>query len=170
MITVNDSNEFASDLITEPERPDFLKILCIFSFINSGIMIFLFGIGSFCLGVDQNMIDSFWDKVLESNPKLENVNPLLFFNELGWLCLFSFFSNITSLVGVIMMWRLEKIGFFIYASAEIITNFFNLGLNIGEEFKSYSNIIVSISIDLIFIFMYFLNLKYMHNKKQKINS
>src|SRR5688572_24757207 len=119
--------------LLETERPQFLKTLCILSFIACGLMILLYGIGTMTLALSEEMVAGFWDKVLESNPQLENVEPMQFFHDFGIVCVYGIIANIFSLVGVIMMWRLEKVGFFIYAIAELVTNFFSLKMNTVEE-------------------------------------
>jgi hypothetical protein len=165
-------NQFAAELEPQPERPQFLKILCILSFIACGLMILIYAIGTTLLGVSEEMISNagIWDKVVEANPQFENVNPMEFLHQFGMVCVYCLIANIFSLVGVIMMWRLEKIGFFIYVIAELSTNFFGLDLNTGEETKSYGGMIFTICIDLVFIVMYFLNLKYMNKKNLNRNT
>ena len=62
------------------------------------------------------------------------------------------------------MWRLEKIGFFIYVIAELSTNFLSLDIKGSEGTSSMGGMIFSTVIDLVFIVMYFLNLKHMNKK------
>jgi hypothetical protein len=160
--TLNDP--FNPELMQEPERPQFLKVLCILSFIACGLMILVYAIGTICLGLDEDTKAGMWQQLIAANSKMEDLNPDEFFHNLGMTCLYCLVANIFSLVGVIMMWRLEKIGFYIYVVAELSVNFFNLGINMGEETKSYSSLIFSIIVDLAFIAMYFVNLKYMNKK------
>lgn len=147
-----------------PERPEFLKILCILSFVACGLMILFYSIGTMCLALSEEVVTSTWDKIVESNPALAEVDPMLFFHQVGMLSLYCLIANIFSLVGVIMMWRLEKIGFFIYAIAELATNFFSLDVDMGQE-SSPVGTIVMVVLDLVFIVMYFLNLKHMNRGK-----
>lgn len=161
METSND-NQFNNTIEMPVERPQFLKILCILSFVACGLLILVYSFGTMALAVDEAMIASFWSQVLESNPALENVDPLEFCHEFGMYCVYGLIATIFSLIGVIMMWRFEKIGFYLYAIAELSTNFFSLNINLGEEEKSYGGMIFSILIDLVFIGMYFVNLKYMN--------
>lgn len=154
----------ASDTInSEPERPQFLKILCILSFVGCGLMILLYTVGAMFLGLNEQMIASFWAKAVESNPQLEDLDPIVFFHEFGMVCVYGLIATIFSLIGVIMMWRLEKIGFFIYAIAELSTNFFSMNMGNDQE-KSYVGTIFAIVIDLVFIILYFQNLKHMNKK------
>ena len=156
-------SHFANDPAPAPKRPQFLKVLCILSFIACGIMILVGLLGTLCLGISEDKANAVWDKVIESQPHLENVNPMDFFQEIGKISALTLFANIASLVGVIMMWRLNKIGFYIYAVAEFLTYFFGMNINGGaSEGKSYGGTIFMIVLDLAFIAMYAVNLKYMN--------
>ena len=156
-------NQFPEDMLSEPKRPDFLKILCILSFIACGLMILVFALGTMSLALDAETVDKFWGKVIESNPQFADEDPLDFFHKFGMFCLYSLIANIFSLAGVIMMWRLERVGFFIYALAELIPNFISIKVG-NQENESYVGLIVSLLIDLTFITLYFVNLKHMKKK------
>ena len=142
-------NQFVNDLAPLPEKPQFLKVLCILSFVACGLFILIYSIGSFAIGISEETISGVWDQVLVSQPQLESVNPVEFFHEVGKLCLYNLFTNIASLVGVILMWRLNKIGFVIYIIAELATNFMGLDLNVEGADKSSVSMIFSIVIDLV---------------------
>jgi len=159
----NTTDPAQAELPLEPEIPQFLKVLCILSFISCGLWILLYSIGAFCLGLNENTIAGFWDKVVETNPQFENVDPIQFFHDFGLVCVYSLIANIFSLIGVIMMWRLEKIGFFIYAAAELIANFFSLKTS-GMEEKSSGGTIFFVALDIVFIVLYAMNLKHMHKR------
>jgi len=165
----NPENQFTNDLAPAPARPQFLKVLCILSFIACGFWILVYFFGSLTLGLSAEKIAGFWDKVIESQPQLENVDPVEFFHAVGKFCVIGLFANIASLIGVIMMWRLNKIGFFIYAVAEFITYFFGMDVSASsEKGNSYGSTIFMIILDIAFIAMYAANLKYM--KKSAANS
>ncbi len=157
-------NQYNDGMGDQPARPEFLKILCILSFVASGLMILIYGIGSMCLGISEQMIGNAWEKVTESNPQFANMDAMEFFHAVGMLCVYGLIANVFSLVGVIMMWRLEKIGFFIYVIAELSTNFLSLDIKGSEGTSSMGGMIFSTVIDLVFIVMYFLNLKHMNKK------
>lgn len=158
----NYNDQFANDLAPLPDRPQFLKVLCILSFVACGLFILIYSLGSMAMGMSEETISGVWDKVIESQPQLESVNPVDFFHEVGKLCLYNLLTNIASLVGVILMWRLNKIGFVIYIIAELATNFMGLDMNVEGADKSSLSMIFSIAVDLVFIVMYALNLKYMN--------
>lgn len=150
----------------EPERPDFLKILCILSFVGTGLMILVFGLGSLLLALDEQSIEEVWPQVSQNNPQLENLDGVVFLKQVGWFCVYGFLANILSLIGVIMMWRLERIGFFLYAAAEFGANFLSLNLNMGEKDPGYGGMIFWMIVDLVFISLYFVNLKHMKGRER----
>ncbi len=162
-INSNSSSKFASDFSSEEEfaRPQFLKILCILSFIASGLLIIFYALCTLFLTLNEEMIGNFWNEVIKVQPSLENVDPNIFFHEIGMLSMYNIIANVFSLIGIILMWRLNKIGFYIYLVAELVSNFLSLNLNTGEAEKSYSGLVFYIFIDLIFIVLYFMNLKHM---------
>jgi len=163
--------KFASDFYAEPEseRPQFLKILCILSFVASGLLLLIYAIGTLGLIMNEEIIGTFWNEAIKVQPVLENVDPIIFFHELGMICVYSLILNVISLIGIIMMWRLNKIGFYIYVFAEITANFLSLNLNTGEQNQAYSGLVFYIFIDLIFIGLYFMNLKHMNKNNPQIN-
>ena|SRR6218665_242688 len=163
MENINTSNQFVNDLAPLPEKPQFLKVLCILSFIGCGLMILLSAIGTLALGIDETTIAGLWDQVLKTQPQLESVDPVEFFHAVGMVCVYTLIANIFSLAGVIMMWRLNKIGFFIYVAAELVTHFFSLKVS-GEE-SSYGGVIFGVFLDLVFIILYAVNLKHMNKKE-----
>lgn len=166
----NTNNAFANELAKEELKPQFLKILCILSFIWCGIMIIIYLIGSFCLAMSEETTARMMEIVMETNPTIEIDNPTDFLHQIGRVSLMCMFTNIISLVGVIMMWNLNKAGFFIYAAAEIATNFIGLNFSMnGETQKSYGMMIFIIIIDLVFIGMYAIHLKYMNRPNRSLH-
>jgi hypothetical protein len=158
----NNFNNFSNDIQPLPEKPQFLRVLCILSFIGCGLMIICFALGTSLLAFSEETITNVWEQVLQTQPQLEDADPVEFFHAAGIYCLYALFANIISLVGVILMWRLNKFGFFIYAIAELCLNFFNV--SVGTQEKSYGGMIFMILLDLVFIIMYAVNLKYMKRK------
>lgn len=165
----NFNDQFTNDLAPAPARPQFLKVLCILTFIWSGVMILVYLIGSFCLAISEETMAVIIDKMMESNPNIQIENPGEFIHEIGKISFICLLANIASLIGAIMMWRLNRIGFFIYAIAELATNFLGLDLNAGDGAdKSYGMMIVTILIDIAFIVMYAIHLKYMNKNKAAV--
>jgi hypothetical protein len=158
-----DYNSQPNEATSVPVRPDFLKILCILSFVACGLMILICGLGSLFLAMGPETIDQFWPQVVESNPPLEEVDPLVFFHQFGMLCVYTLLATIFSLIGVIMMWRLERLGFLIYVVAELSTHFFSMDMGVKQNNSSFG-LILGVAIDLVFIAMYLANLKHMNRK------
>jgi hypothetical protein len=164
----NVTDQFNPNAIPLTEKPEFLKIICILSFVGCGISLLMYGLGTMALGFNEEAINSVWGSITQSQPKLENLDPVAFFRQVGLVSVYNLILNIMSLLGVIFMWRLNKIGFFIYAAAEIAANFFGLSMNTGQESASYGGIILMILLDLIFIVMYALNLKHMNKENESV--
>jgi hypothetical protein len=161
---------FSNELPPAPERPTFLKVLCILTFVNCGIMILIYFLGSLALGVSGERAEEAMEKISQSYPQLQlqlpTGDPSELFHQIGMICLICLLANIASLIGAIMMWNLNKIGFFIYVVAELSTNFVGVSMNASADGSaSYVGLTFNILIDLIFIIMYAVNLKYMNGKK-----
>ncbi len=149
---------------TQSERPDFLKIICILSFIASGLMLLVYALGAMVLGLSPDTIEEIWPQVVEGYPQFENVEGVEFFHQVGMVSIYGIIANIFSLIGVIMMWKLDKIGFYLYTIAELSSNFFSLNINTAEQGSQYGSLVFSIVLDLVFIVMYLLNLKHMKGR------
>lgn len=158
-------DQFDNSLINQTEetqRPQLLKVLCILSFVLCGlwIIVFLFG-WLICMNSSQESIAPVWELILKQEPNLIGIDPLVFINEIGKVCLYYLLANIVSLVGVSLMWGMNRIGFFIYIAAELAANFFNINVEIPNEQKSYLGLIFYLAIDIAIIVLYGMNLKYM---------
>ena len=132
-----------------PKRPNLLTILCILSFAGSGMSFF-----------SSILIAVFYDQFIvlaESISKSFHLPGLEMFLE-GKSSFFavSALVYVGSFAGAILMWKLKKAGFHVYAISQIILillpmYFFNLSI------PSFLDIILS----GIFIILYSSNLKYM---------
>jgi len=144
------------------ERPQLLKILCILSFVVCGLWIVVFFFGwLISINIKPETLNHVWRTILDQEPGLAKTDPVYFMSEISKSCLCFLVANIVSLVGVVMMWRLNRIGFFIYVAAEIASNFFSINVEIPNEQKSYLGLIFYLAIDILFIVLYAMNLKYM---------
>lgn len=149
------------------QRPEFLKILCILSFVGCGLMILVGALGTVCLALGESTIDKIWPQIAASSPEMAEVDPYVFFHGIGMACLYSLIANVFSLIGVIMMWKLEKIGVLIYAIAELVPNFISSDIGIEKD-NSYGGMIFMTLLDLVFIIMYLVNMKYMNKKNNNM--
>jgi hypothetical protein len=111
----------------------------------------------------------FVERMTESNPTINISDPAEFCKQIGMVGVLGLLAKTVTLIGAIMMWKLNKIGFFLYIAAELSTYFFGLDINAStEEGKSYGFLIFTIILDLIFVGMYALNLKHMN--KERLNN
>jgi hypothetical protein len=154
------NNTLTNQTEGDVQRPAFLKVLCILSFVMCGlwIIVFLFG-WLISMNINSEAISQVWEKILAEEPRLADVDPMAFMAEVSKVCLFFLLANIVSLVGVMLMWRMNKMGFFIYVAAELVTNFINFNVEIPNEQKSYMGLIFYLIIDIAFFVLYAMNLK-----------
>lgn len=160
----------------EPARPQFLTVLCILSFIMCGLM---------CLGAIYGLVKNNPENLQESLEKMREVSPqmadqmeenMVSMQEstYGQISPYlSFLYVILSFLGTMMMWKLNKKGFYIYIAGELLPY---LGFIVaGKQAMSMMSamgggaaesigIIVMVFMllfDAGFIVMYGLNLKHM---------
>ena len=141
-----------------PKRPQFLTVLCVLSFIWSGVVLFCLFLALFL----RNFIFSTLEKI--SNGEMEDVPPISEEQQMGiqvlldlgpqkYLMIVAFFiiAYMTSLLSVVKMWKLQKFGFYIYAGVN------GLALIYDIYQGSYFSVIIAIA----FIGMYFSNFKHL---------
>jgi len=160
-MNLNDTT--SAEVQEAPQRPEMLKILCILSFIMCGLLLIAYSVGTMFISLKAETINQVWDKVVESNPQFADRDPVEFFHEFGMICLYGLIATVFSLIGVIMMWRLDRIGFFIYTVAELATNLFSMSGD--NESRSLGGTIFMVLLDLIFIILYFTQLKFMLRRR-----
>ena len=130
-------------------RPNLLTILCILTFIGSGInfisslMVFLF-------------FDTFKAVAGEIAKNLKLPGMELFLNARPVYFLFTAGIYIVSVAGAIQMWRLRRLGFHIYTVAQIL-----LIIAPMYFFKLPGPSILDILMSGLFVFLYGSNLKKM---------
>jgi hypothetical protein len=158
----------------ETVLPKQLKVLCILSLIMGGIMVIMmfFGIKQhyFPSETDKiNMAESI-KKIMEVNPNMDEVTAIM--EKSGPNAIFGFIAEALSIIGVVLMLKLKKNGFYIYVAAEllpIIATVVIVGVvglmgpfaMLGEKFHGlgigYG--VAALVIDLLFIFLYSKHLK-----------
>ena len=141
------------DLLPQNERPVFLKVLCILSWINAGLWILLFTF--FKLFVNDEVASQAIEmqKTDEEKKSLEISLQFLEQTSLPFLLFY-----LISIVSVYLMWNMKKLGFMIYAPLHIViilVPYFIVLFNLSE-------FIFSFLIASGFIVMYASNLKYMN--------
>jgi hypothetical protein len=127
----------------KPARPTLLTVLCILTFIGSGLSLLLYLLAAVMFGV---MAD-----VLASIPGMGAIVG-------GGMILFvvMFVLAFVSLFGAIKMWGLKKIGFYLYTVAQVIMIIVPFIFIPGAQVA-----VMSIVFTVLFIVLYGLNLKVM---------
>lgn len=157
------------------QRPTFLMVLCILTFIGSGwgilsnlYSVFMAGVlngGNFQMEQYSTMMNemegeglgSFWSNFLSSSMEVAQI-AMMHAREIAIMQLV---LSIVSLVGAILMFQLRRLGFYLYVAAQIIMLF------VLPYFAGFSSIVIislvgSAFLSLIFIVMYAVNVKYMN--------
>ena len=158
------------------ERPQFLKVLCILSFIMCGIMLLfaLFGLKNLFLSPEEIMgSNPYLQTLQDNNPsayqamldgmEFKNINAIL-----------SLIIPLISLAGVYYMWKLKKAGFYLYITGELlpyITTVLTHGLAamyastaaMGDKGEMIINVMIGLIIifDILFIVLYAVNFKHL---------
>ncbi len=132
---------------TTKKRPTLVSVLCILSFIGSGLgvlvmLLLVIGAGSFMSFLGK--IPGFGDAMGGSGAGGGIVFLIL-----------SLLLNAGTLFGAIMMWKMKKIGFWIYAGSYVL-QFIMPMILIGGRFSIFGLIIMA-----AFIVLYGINLKHM---------
>jgi len=117
------------------QRPTFLTVLCILTFIGSGLGL----IGNLLMMVGASFLSS----ILGDIP---DMTALIVIGILG---------NVACLYGAMQMWKLKKLGFYAYSAGAVIPLAATLIL-----FPDGANVI-SIAITVAWVAMYYMNLKHM---------
>jgi len=136
-----------SEETSTKKRPALLTVLCILSFIGSGLGV-LFGL---LLTVGAGGILSFLDNIPGFSGAMAGSGGG---TAIGYLIL-NLVLNAGTLTGAIMMWKLKKLGFWIYAGSYVI-QFILPMIFIGGRFGIFGFIIMA-----LFVTLYALNLKHL---------
>lgn len=157
----------------KPQRPTFLLVLCILTFIGSGwnVLTNLFSIftAGFMNGnmhieqysnmigeMENNSASAFMSGFLNSSMEVLQATAM----HAREIAVMQLVLSLLSLLGAILMFQLRRSGFFLYTAAQL------LALFVLPYFAGFSTLVVigmlwSAFISLIFIVMYAVNLKYM---------
>lgn len=177
METTQDISAF-ENAMQEPKRPQFLTVICILSFVWCGLS-FLLGIWGIIQNTPEHMQESI-EQVRNFKPEMaDQMEQQMIENQESVYMQISPYLGLVytllSFLGVFMMWKLNKTGFYIYLLGELT---FYIGFLFaakstmamlgggGMMMKSMGLIVLAsmIVFDAAFIIMYGLNLKHMNNK------
>jgi hypothetical protein len=162
--------------VAEPKkRPDFLTILCVLTFIGSSWGIFSgltnYNNADVMAEMSRQMIEQqkeqAMDKAVTAGQKsfmekmFSGANELMDTVKVKQNSLFSIMSNILTLVGALLMFRLKKTGFGIYVLGIAVFIAAPLVIfGVGNIFGLFMTFLLGI-IGIIFVILYRLNLKHM---------
>jgi hypothetical protein len=158
-----------------PKRPQFLTVLCVLSFIMCGLGL---------LGGIYNLVSRTPEKMAEGVEKMREFSPemadqmeqqMIAMQDSSWMKVEPYLNLIfvlVSLLGVIMMWNLNKKGFYIYIVGELWAY---IALLIGGKAAmdmmgsmggmvqgaAMMMMVLMFILDAAFIVMYAMNLKHM---------
>ena len=96
--------------VTPMVRPVFLTIICVLTFLGSGLM----AISFFFTGIFHELVL----KVVE-NPEFKMPGVELFQKTAAWAFVTASIFYTISVIGGIFMWNLKKVGFHLYTAAQI---------------------------------------------------
>ncbi len=147
------------------KRPAFLTVLCILSFVAQGFAIIgyigviaLMGAASVVVDAADDalgaMNDSLGGTMSMENEMSEAISAAGPSMGMTWAYIvIGFVCVLVSLFAVIKMWKLQKIGFFLYTGASVVS------MIMGVVYSGFS--VVAVVVPVAFIVMYGLNLKAM---------
>lgn len=147
--TINDSET--------PKRSQFLTTLCILSFIYSGFMLLVLVLilcfSGAMFDVLQSIIANPENYPTVNQSQLDALQKIIDIgaSKFAMIIAFAIIIIMTSLLGVVKMWKSQKWGFYIYATINSLLLIYNI------VDGSYFSAVIS----LAFIGMYFMNLKQM---------
>lgn len=131
------------------KRPVFLTVLCILSFISAGFGIITFVGLITAMGVATAAVGSL--EGLEGVSEAASAGPSA---GMTWAYIIvGLLTIIVSLIGVIKMWKLKKQGFMLYTGASVVSMIMG---------SIYSFSIMALLFPILFIVLYYLNVKHMN--------
>jgi hypothetical protein len=169
------ATQFTNDIDPAPARPQFLKVLCILTWIACGLTFVSTVMGMFGPSAEKQQQQI--EQMREMNPEMADQMEVAINADSGSQKMISSLLSIIAVVlsayGAMMMWQLKKTGFYVYLLGELIpyiTLFMvgaqamsAVGAMAGMAASAMMGIVIAIMLvlDLIFIIMYAVNLKHM---------
>ena len=142
-------------IIESPKRPQFLTVICILSFIFSGIGIIFLLFGIFGVLAAKSAGIDLSEKMAEMGTDQVSIDAAAAALSIPSLVI-SIVLTIISLIGVIMMWKLKKTGFFVYTGTQVIALIVPIFFSGMAGFS-----FVGLFFTALFIVLFGLNLKHM---------
>ena len=168
MIQLTDNN---MENIKTPylQRPTFLTVLCILTFIGSGMNImgsmFQLAFSSFIKDVDISTVNVSLNNLSGELPQqiIENLLDIVesFVANGTIVAMANLLLYSMSLAGAILMFQMKKTGFYIYSVAQIALLLVAPLLLCWNFFIAFG-LIINASFAILFIILYFINYKHLH--------
>jgi hypothetical protein len=170
-------NEETIDYVenTQRVRPTLLTVMCVITWVYAGYTLLSAPFSFFMAGDMEaqnmsSMINEAFAQAMEEDPEsgqfiesfADAMNETLS-NSLanaGWLATSDILGALLSSLGAFMMFRLKKVGFWIYLAAKALGIILFLAL-VGTNFMTYSIVVFIILFDIVLSVLYAVNLKYM---------
>jgi len=133
------------------ERPVFLTVLCILSFVAAGLGILGYIAAFALMGAAESALGGLSDAVSQAGGASATPSTGIIWAYI----IVGFATTILGLIGVIKMWKLQKAGFMLYVIATVVS------VVMGIIYSGFGASIVGIVISAGFIVMYQLNTKAM---------
>ena len=146
------------------KRPTFLTVLCILSFVGIGISL-IGGIMNYftysALAASGDMFNNMGAEGEQMNQAMNAMSDMLGmdYGKMATSAIIQALLNIPLLIGVLMMWKQKKTGYYVYAAFEIIQPLIPLFLGLGLAGGIMA--VVGLIFAILFIVLYGVNLKHM---------
>lgn len=132
----------------KPKRPQLLTILCIVTFIGSGLAAFSYLVFAAYYTDMIELMEIYYADRPEINYFLNA--PREFF-------IYAFLLSAASVLGALMMWNLRKVGFHVYTVSQLISLILP-----SVYFGGDANPLLNIMFTAFFVYLYARNLRFMH--------
>jgi hypothetical protein len=160
----------------EPKRPQFLTVICVLSFIMCGLGL-VSGVWSIIQNTPEHMAESI-EQMRKFSPEMADKleEQMIAMQDSTFMQIspyLNFVYLLLSFLGILMMWKLQKKGFFLYIAGEVLPylGFLVAGKQTmammgsagggAAEVAGVVMVVLMVIFDAAFIIMYAVNLKHM---------
>lgn len=149
---------------TPAKRPTFITVLCILSFVGIAFSL-IGGIMNYftysALAASGDMFNHMGGEGEQMGQAMNAMSDMLGldYGKMATAAIIQALLNIPILIGVIMMWKQKKTGFYVYAAFEILQPLMPLFLGLGLAGGIMA--VVGLIFAIVFIVLYGVNLKHM---------
>lgn len=123
------TNQFLPDAGGSTKRPDVISVLGLFTFINTGLFILVYGLGLFgMMAVSRMPVDEFAQLMHDAAGKYMPEEEMFRLDEIArilhgsgvLLMAILLARTVVRLIGALGIWKGRRTGFFIYAAAQLV--------------------------------------------------